>query len=200
MSVLAAAGLSFSYVGAAPVVADFSLELRSDERVALSAPSGTGKTTLCRLLAGYLAPDAGSVSVDGRPACARRGTPNPVQLIGQHPETMLDPYRRLRSSIERGHEDLGELERAFGVEEGWLRRFPHELSGGQLQRCCIVRALAAAPRFIVADEITTMLDAVSQVQVWSSLLEYCRRKDCGLVFVTHSPALQARIATRVVEL
>ena len=82
----------------------------------------------------------------------------------------------------------------------WLSRYPHELSGGELQRFCIARALAANPRYLVADEVSTMLDALTQAQIWRFLMDETSRRGIGLVFVSHSPALTDRIATRVVRL
>ena len=72
------------------------------------------------------------------------------------------------------------------------------LSGGELQRFCIVRALAASPRYLIADEISTMLDALTQAQIWRALLAEVETRGLGLVLTTHSAALAARIATRVV--
>ncbi len=80
-----------------PVLDDVSLAVAPGERVQLAAPSGTGKTTLCRVLAGYLAPRTGEVLVDGSPL-PKRG-PCPVQLIGQHPELTLDPRMRMAASL-----------------------------------------------------------------------------------------------------
>ena len=81
-----------------------------------------------------------------------------------------------------------------------MDRFPHELSGGELQRFCIARALAAEPRFVIADEMSTMLDALTQAQIWRFLMDEVERREVGLVFVSHSPALTERIATDIVEL
>ena len=131
---------------------------------------------------------------------ARPGKPNPVQLVWQHPEQALDPYVRIRKSIGEAAPVSGELLEGLGVRDEWLDRFPHELSGGELQRCCLARTLSAAPRFIIADEISTMLDAVTQVQIWEFLLEYCKGRDVGLVLVTHSDALLERLATRTLDL
>ena len=200
---------TFGYPGKEPVLHGFSLAVEPGERVAVSAPSGGGKTTLCRLLAGYGQPQAGQVLADGAPL-PRRG-PCPVQMIGQHPELMLDPRMTMGASLAEAvggkaapgtaaDAALDELRCRFGIRQEWLSRYPRELSGGELQRFCIVRALAAKPRYLVADEATTMLDALTQAQLWHEMLAEAEQRDLGIVLTTHSPALAARIATRVVEL
>lgn len=200
MSVLRAEGISFSYVAGTPILSDVSLEVASGERVALRAPSGFGKSTLCQVLAGYLEPSEGCVLLDGEPFGAKAGSSNPVQLIWQHPEHTMDPYLRVRDSLAEAGEIPAELLEGLGVKPAWLTRFPHELSGGELQRCCIARTLALRPRFVIADESTTMLDAITQVQIWEFLLDYCERHDTGLIMVTHSEALLERLATRIIDL
>ena len=224
---LVADNVSFSYQDGQEILKDFSLSVDPNERVALQAPSGTGKTTLCQLLAGYLRPQAGEVLVDGAPVLNRRGLlrrvpvgPRPVQLIRQHPEQAFDPLVRLgrsviegllfsdgttqakRGSNERALEQLraSDLLERFGVREAWLGRFPHELSGGELMRLCLVRALLAQPRYLVCDEMTAMLDAVTQAALWREVLEIADRRAMGLVIVSHSPALVRRLATRIVPL
>ncbi len=200
---LEARDISFGY-GRGPLLYErFSLAVAPGERVHLKAPSGFGKTTLARVLAGYERPRAGTVLVNGEPL-PRRG-PCPVQLIGQHPELTLDPRLRMeRSLAEAGAApdtpEGARLMDALGIRSAWLARFPHELSGGELQRFCIARALAARPRYLIADEISTMLDAVTQAQLWSVLLAEAAEGSMGLVFMTHSAALASRIATRVVSL
>lgn len=231
------------------LVSAFDFAVESHERVALYAPSGFGKTTICRLLSGYLQPQAGEVLLDGKPltsyrehtnykvskqvqkatcyscpygdfyaSAPRKSTPGifgsrssnvssaslltslPVQMIWQHPEQTLDPLLRIRDSLEEaGPLDQALLEK-LGIKQKWLSRFPRELSGGELQRCCIARALRVRPKFLIADEISTMLDAITQVQIWDFLLSYCEENEVGLVLVTHSEALQNRLATRVVNL
>ena len=88
----------------------------------------------------------------------------------------------------------------MGIEPEWLTRYPRELSGGELQRFCVARALCADTRFLIADEISTMLDAITQAQIWRYLLSEVDRRGIGLVVVTHNPALAGRICTRVVDL
>ena len=196
---LEARGITYAHPGARePLYRDFDLAVGPGERVALSAPSGFGKTTLCRLLAGYERPQSGKILVDGVPL-PRRGT-CPVQLILQHPEAAVDPRMRMeRTLAEAGEVPQGLLD-DLGIQEKWLTRFPHELSGGELQRFCIARALMSNPRYLVADEISTMLDAVTQAQIWRFLVTETKKRDVGLVFVSHSPALAERIATRTIDL
>lgn len=217
---LEARNICFSYPGSNKMLyQDFSLEVAPGERLALVAPSGFGKTSLCRILAGYEQPQEGEVLVDGQ-AIPRRGA-CPVQLIFQHPELALDPRMRMVDSLEeasgpfaglrarlhagdllRDEVDMGRCDeaerllRGLGIQRKWLSRYPHELSGGELQRFCVARALACNPRYLIADEISTMLDALTQAQIWTFLLEEIDRRGMGLVFVSHSPALTRRIATR----
>lgn len=196
---LEARGITYAYPGAARALYQgFDLAVAPDERVALCAPSGFGKTTLCRLLAGYERPQAGEVLVDGEPL-PRRGA-CPVQMIWQHPEAAVDPRMRMGATLAEAGEVPGRLLDDLGIQKRWLSRYPHELSGGELQRFCIARALAANPRYLVADEVSTMLDAVTQAQIWRFLVEETQARGIGLVFVSHSHALTERIATRVVDL
>ncbi|MBQ9021760.1 MAG: ATP-binding cassette domain-containing protein [Eggerthellaceae bacterium] len=189
----------FSYPGAqAPLYDGLSFVVDINERVALRAPSGFGKTTLCRLLAGFEQPSSGEVLFDGKPL-PRSGV-CPVQMIGQHPELAVDPRMRMRDTLAEAGDVSAAVLDALGIKQAWLNRFPHELSGGELQRFCIARAVAAQPRYLIADEISTMLDAVTQAQIWAFLLDYVKSNAVGLVFVSHSPALTKRIATRTVAL
>ena len=212
---LVAQDIHFAYSGGCELYGGLSLHVEPGERVALTAPSGAGKTTLCRILAGYLMPQRGSVVIDGTELfSAARGPrpqhgPCPVQLIWQHPEQAFDPYMRLGASLLEASEgntgrNAGVWDEAqrtlfdrFGIREAWLSRFPHELSGGELIRLAIVRALLAGPRYLICDEMTAMLDAVTQAQVWRALIDIACECDMGLVIVSHSPALVARVATRV---
>ncbi len=184
--------------GRTVVLNDVSLTVAPDERVALMAPSGAGKTTLCRIMAGYVRPDVGEVLVDGAPL-PRKGR-CPVQSIGQHPEHALDPRMTIAASLAEAGEVDEELLHRVGIRAEWMGRYPRELSGGELQRICIARALLAHPRYLVADEITTSLDALTQARIWNTVLEEAAGRSMGLLIVTHSPALTERLATRVVNL
>lgn len=191
---LEARSITFRYGPREPLIYDgFSFSVRPGERIHLDAPSGFGKTTLCRLLSGYLRPLSGAVLMDGASLPSRGACP--VQMIGQHPERVLDPRMRMQASLaEAGEVDAGLLAR-LGIRDEWLTRFPHELSGGEMQRFCIARALMARPKYLIADEISTMLDAVTQAQIWQVILEEADAQNMGLVFTTHSRPLATRLLT-----
>lgn len=196
---LEARGITYAHPGARePLYRGFDLAVGPDERVALSAPSGFGKTTLCHLLAGYERPQAGEILVDGSPLPKRGACP--VQLVLQHPETAVDPRMRMGRTLAEAGDVPQRLLDDLGIQKRWLARFPHELSGGELQRFCIARALAANPRYLVADEISTMLDAVTQAQIWRFLVAETQARGIGMLFVSHSTALAERVATRTVDL
>ncbi len=263
---LQAEDITFGYPGGPLLYQGLFLSVEPGERVALAAPSGAGKTTLCRLLAGYLEPSVGRVMADGAPLvplARRRGAAahaaQPVQLLAQHPEQAFDPRMRLGKSLREGAAGLPAQERAallaqidayaaasaagaegsehaadekdaaaaacgvvrsgadpaarvgaaalvgdllarFGVRPEWLARFPHELSGGELMRLAVARALIAQPRYLIADESTAMLDALTQARLWRALIAEADSRGLGLVVVSHSPALVGRVATRVVRL
>lgn len=196
--ILEARDVTFYYRGRrhTPVLENFSISVSSGERVGLKAPSGRGKTTLCRLLAGYEKPAKGQVLLDGRPVREYRGV-CPVQMVWQHPETVVDPLLTLGKTLNEAGAVEQRLLDALHIEPGWLTRYPSELSGGELQRFCLARALNPEVRFLLCDEISAMLDLVTQAQIWNFLLEEAQRRGLGLLVVSHDDALLERVCTRV---
>lgn len=175
-----------------------SLALSSGERLGLSAPSGQGKTTLCRLLAGWERPNSGQVLLDGVPLSRYRGF-CPVQLLWQHPEEAVDPLLKLGSTLgEAGPADRSVLD-ALGVQDSWLERFPSELSGGELQRICVARAMRPGLRFLLCDEVSAMLDLITQARLWRFLLDQAQARGLGLLVVSHDSALLEKVCQRVVS-
>lgn len=194
--ILEARDLTFRYHPKGPaVIGRVDLTLRSGERLGLTGPSGRGKTTLCWLLAGYDRPDAGEVLLDGRPLSTYRGY-CPVQMVWQHPELVVDPLRTLGATLAEGWAVEERVLAGLHIEPGWLTRYPSELSGGELQRFCVARALGPATRFLLCDELSAMLDLITQAQIWSFLLEEAERRDLGLLIVSHSAPLLERLCTR----
>lgn len=203
---LEARDISFKYgEGTRQILNHVTLTVEAGEKVGIMAPSGYGKTTLCKILAGYEKPDQGEVLLDGIPIRAFRGY-SPVQMVWQHPELSVNPKRRLRTVTAEGDwsfEDTGErarIEAELGIRDEWKERFPVEVSGGELQRFCIARALGRRTKLLIADEMTTMLDLITQGQIWDFVLKELKRRDIGMIAVSHSPELLEKVCDRVVHL
>lgn len=198
--ILEARNISFRYgEKSREILKDFSLKAESTERVGLVALSGFGKTTLCKILSGYEKPDSGQVLLDGKPLDFY-GSYCPVQLIWQHPEQAINPRLRMRSVLEEGDNVSPDLIKRLGIEADWMNRFPAELSGGEMQRFCIARALGQRTQFLLADEISTMLDLITQSQIWHFLMDETEKRKIGMIVVSHSQELLEKVCTRIVDL
>ena len=197
---LEARELSFRYDnGNRQILNKMSMTLESTDRLGLIAPSGFGKTTFCKILAGYEEPDSGEVLLEGKPLSAWKGY-CPVQMIWQHPELSVNPRWKMGEVLKEGDQVEKRIIDGLGIELDWLNRYPSELSGGELQRFCIARALGQRTRFLLADEISTMLDLITQSQLWNFLLEEVKNREIGLMAVSHSEVLLERICTKIVRL
>lgn len=181
------------------VLQHLNLCVEQGERVGLWAPSGYGKSTLCKLLAGYEKPESGQVLLDGKPVHRWRGF-CPVQMIWQHPEYAVNPRWKMKKIVEEGGSVEPHILEGLGIQPAWMERYPMELSGGELQRFCIARALDVRTGFLLCDEISAMLDLITQSQLWNFLLNEAARRNLGMVVVSHSPDLMQRVCTRVLTL
>lgn len=196
---LEAKNIYFRYDRKQPwILEDCSVRVDRGECLAISAPSGYGKTTLAMLLSGYIKPVKGEILIDGK-VLPEKGV-CPVQLIHQHPERAINPRWRLKRVLEESGKIDTDVLHAFGIEHEWLDRFPRELSGGELQRFCVARALMSGADYIICDEISTMLDVITQAQIWNVVLEEAKKRNIGLIAVTHNMHLAKKIATRIVDL
>ena len=196
---LEAKNVSFRYEQRQPwVLENCSISVEQGQHLALFAPSGYGKSTLAMLLSGYLQPTQGEILLDGKPL-PKKGI-CPVQLIYQHPEKAINPRWRLRRVLEESGQLRREVLDAFGIEQAWLDRFPRELSGGELQRFCVARALMSGADFLICDEISTMLDVITQAQIWDVVLREARSWNMGIIAVTHNRNLANRIADQTYDL
>jgi len=189
------------------------LAVTAGETVALVGESGSGKTTLARIAAGLDRPDAGTVTLDrvpllgpgGRVAAAARAA---VQMVFQDPLASFNPRRsvgeavalplRLHLGLPRRAREarVGELLAAVGLDPALGRRRPQALSGGQLQRAAIARALASEPRILICDEPVASLDVSVRAQVLNLLARLKAERGLGLLFVSHDLGVVARIADR----
>lgn len=196
---LEAKNVYFKYERKQPwILEDRSVKIEKGERLAIFAPSGYGKTTLAMMLAGYLEPSKGEILLDGKPL-PKNGV-CPVQLIYQHPEKAINPRWRLKRVLEESGELREDVLAAFGIENAWLNRFPRELSGGELQRFCVARALMSGADYLICDEISTMLDVITQAQIWRVVLAEAEKRNMGIIAVTHNKHLAEQIATRTIDL
>lgn len=193
---LEARDICFGYRQGNTILNHISLGVDAGERVALIGPSGCGKSTLSQILAGFIRPDSGQVSFDGKPLPDNGYCP--VQLIYQHPEKAINPRWKLHRTLNEAWTPDNEFLEHMGIEQEWLSRYPTELSGGELQRFCIARALGPRTGFVIADEMSTMLDVITQAQIWELMLDVIRKRNLGLLAVTHSLELAEQICTRII--
>jgi peptide/nickel transport system ATP-binding protein len=195
--ILQGQGIDFRYRSGGFVLRGINISIASGEVVGLLGPSGRGKSTLAKILAGYLRPTAGELSIDGKSIPAKGY--HPVQLIFQHPEQAVNPRWKMSRTISEGHEPGTELLEILGIQKTWLNRYPNELSGGELQRFCVLRALSDRTRFLICDEITTMLDALTQARLWNFLLGYAGERQIGMLLITHSQFLADKTCSRIIR-
>jgi peptide/nickel transport system ATP-binding protein len=195
--------------GQTRAVDEVSLELEPGKVLCLVGESGSGKTTTARIAAGLTRPTAGTVRFQGTDirsltGDAATGFRRAVQYIHQDPYASLNPVRDVfgtlaaplrRHRVVRGREEVRRraLELLTDVDltppENFLGKYPHQLSGGQRQRVAVARALTLAPRLIIADEATSMLDVSIRISLLNVLLRLRDDRGVAFLFITHDLAL-----------
>ncbi|MBE6503047.1 ABC transporter ATP-binding protein [uncultured Methanobrevibacter sp.] len=193
---LKADNISFSYNNNKQILKDVSLSINSNEVIGLMGDSGSGKSTLCKIISDHISKYSGEITIDGE-KISNKGF-YPIQLIFQHPEKTMNPKWKMEKVLNESWKPSSDLKNTFGIKDNWLNRWPNELSGGELQRFSILRALNPKTKFIIADEISTMLDAVTQVQIWKSLINYCKVNNIGILAVSHDEDLLEVICDDIV--
>jgi oligopeptide/dipeptide ABC transporter ATP-binding protein len=202
-----------------PVIQEVSLAIRAGEAVGLVGESGSGKSMTARAIARLLPEGAevdGQIAFDGRPVLKmssselRRYRAEGIAMIFQDPRAHTNPVRRIGDFLTeslrtiRRMPDAEARDRAIatladvGIDDGArrLHQYPHELSGGMLQRVMIAAALLAGPRLILADEPTTALDVTTQSEVMAILDELRRERDLAMLFITHDLDLAGAVCDR----
>jgi oligopeptide transport system ATP-binding protein len=197
-----------------PAVRGVDLRLRRGETLAVVGESGAGKSTLGRLVLRLIEPDQGSIRLDGidvraLPRTELRALRKRMQMIFQDPYSSLDPRMIVEDAVgeplavhfgmrglDRRRRVLALLDRV-GITEAQAQRYPHEFSGGQLQRIAIARALAVEPDLIVCDEPVAALDVSIRAQVINLLQELQAERGVAYIFISHDLALVRVIAHRI---
>jgi peptide/nickel transport system ATP-binding protein len=164
----------------------------------LIGDSGSGKSTLYKILSGCENNYNGTVSIDGGKIPSN--TYNPVQLIFQHPEKAVNPKWKMKDILNEDHVVSQDVLDSFGIKKNWLNRWPNELSGGELQRFALARALGPKTKFLIADEITTMVDAITQAHIWESILGIVEKMNIGVLVVSHEKKLMNRLCHDVIDI
>lgn len=220
---LVAEDLRLTVAGYGTVVPGFSACFASEEVVGVTGPSGAGKSTLARGLCGIQPAAGGRVYIDGAAGTCRPGVGGPgaaaVQLGFQNALSTFPPHLRLEVPLldaaragpagdraarlgggagVAARRELAALLAELGIPAGLLRRRPREVSGGQLQRLALARAIAVRPQFLVCDEITSSVDPVTERRVLGLLGRYRRNHELGIVLISHDIGLLARNCDRVI--
>ncbi len=214
-AILEIKGVSAAYLPGAPVVRDIDLTITPKKTVAVVGESGSGKTTLARVVTGLLPPYEGRIVFDGQELSAdlknrdlevlRR-----MQMVYQMPDVALNPRQKIRRIIGRPlefyfgmtgkaqEERILELLDMVELPARYISRYPSELSGGEKQRICIARALAANPDLIICDEVTSALDQLVAEGILELLQELQNELGVSYLFITHDLATVKAIADEIV--
>jgi peptide/nickel transport system ATP-binding protein len=183
-----------------------SLEVPAGEVVGLVGESGSGKSTLARAAVGLAPLAGGRISLGGAPV-PTRGRRRPLQMVFQDPYSSLDPRMTVGESVAEAMPQSGSranrraevvrLLELVHLDPARVGTLPHRLSGGQRQRVALARALAAGPRVIIADEITSALDVSIQGAVLNLVRELQRELGLSVLFISHNLAVVRYVASHV---
>ncbi len=186
--VLRIESLDFGYPDAARLYTDFSLHVNVGEVVAIVGASGSGKSTLFELITGNLKPQRGSIKA------------LKLSQIFQDPYTSFHPTYTIVNQIRdvASLDGLEPLCSSLDLDETLLYKKPHELSGGELQRCSILRALLMKPKLLLADEPTSALDNITSLHVMQLLMQFLDR--VGILLITHDKHLASWCSDEIIQL
>lgn len=196
------------------VLENLSLAIDDGAAVGVMGSSGSGKSTLARILLRLEKADSGQIFFDGQDITHKHGAELKkfrleTQFISQRPESFLDPMLRLGQSLREPLAVHGLRYDAARAEElldlvqldvAILQRYPHQVSGGEIQRICIARALLLEPKLLVLDEPTSMLDISVQAQILHLLKNIKHLKNLSYLFITHDKALANWLCDEIVVL
>ena len=206
-------GVSFRYPGQEDwCLREISLNLEKGKTTGLLGTSGSGKSTCGKVAAGLVKPAKGKVLFHGKTFAAlprRDRNRTKIQMIFQHPEVSFNPRLTLTSSMAEAYHLSGkkysfkalcDMTEFYGIYPDQLKRYPQQLSGGELQRLAIARALLYEPEILVLDEATTMLDVITQAQIMRMLLKLQEERKLAYLLITHDRPLAQIMCGDVFEI
>ena len=193
-----------------------SFDLMPGEKLGIVGESGSGKSTIAKLITRLLDATSGEILLDGQNITTLKGRQlipvyQKLQMVFQTPTGSFDPRRTLGDGIGESLRNKGasnaqaearcrELLQAVGLPGDFVKRYPHEVSGGQCQRAAIARALANEPEILIFDEATSALDVTVQKQIIELLEDLQKQKNLSYLFICHNLALVQQFCDRVIVL
>lgn len=202
--------------GSAEIFRNVTFSISKGETLGMFGRSGSGKTTIGKCITGLEKPDTGCISFRGLDISDRKNKQlrmmlPKIQMIFQHPETSLDPRMKGFESITEPlkinsvpesqlRERIDELSGLVGLRMEHLRRYPGQLSGGEIQRIVLARILSLEPELIVADEPTSMLDVSVQAQIMRLMQDIQARTNVSYLLISHDIELLRHVCHRIAYL
>ena len=189
------------------VLDNVELDLDDTENTVIIGESGSGKSTLGRLILGIEKPNSGEILLDGKNICKPSVRQGRISAVFQDYTSSINPnmsvYTAIKEPMNMMHRSFSEEEAAellvkVGLDGSYLKRFPHELSGGQVQRVAIARALSTNPHYVLLDEAVSSLDVSIQVQILDLFLKLSEECNVNYLLITHDIQIACYLCSRLV--
>ncbi len=189
------------------ILNDVTFSLNQGECLGIIGESGSGKSTLGRLILGIEKPDSGSILMDGQDVCKTKNRRGVMSAVFQDYSSSINPNMTVCEAIKEPMDVLGKyynqelminLLARVGLNDSYMGRYQHELSGGEAQRVCIARALSTNPKFLLLDEAISSLDVSVQVQILDLLKELRAEYNMSYLFITHDMPAAAYLCDRLI--
>ena len=193
------------------VLEDISFCLEAGETIGIWGESGSGKSTIGKILTGLEKKDSGKIFYEGRELQypLKNQDRRNIQILFQHPEVSFNPKYKIeqgfhevyrKCKMEYSREQLLSYLETFGLYHEHIERKPIQLSGGELQRAMIARVMLLAPKLLVLDEPTSMLDPISQAQILRMLERIQKDRNIAYIYITHNQFLAKEMCTKIYHL